>query len=104
MAPRSYSTPEAFKAALEAKIRVAAKDAHIDMGYFRQVRIFERFLARIGQHFGDRVIVKGGLALELRLSRARMTGDVDVRISGGMETLLHELRRAGQLDLDDALS
>lgn len=104
MTPRSYATTEAFKAALEARIRAAALGAHTEMGHIRQLRIFERFLARVVQHFGDKVIVKGGLALELRLGRARMTRDVDMRISGQTELLLHDLRQAGQLDLGDSLS
>src|SRR5579883_3110659 len=49
------------------------------MGRFRQVLVFDRFLARLFEHFGDRAIAKGGVVLELRLSRARTTRDVDVR-------------------------
>lgn len=58
MTPRSYATPKDFKTALEARIRAATHGAHTDIGYVRQLRIFERFLARVGQHFGDRVIVR----------------------------------------------
>ena len=35
------------------------------MNRFRQLRVFDRFLARVCRHFGERVILKGGLVLEL---------------------------------------
>lgn len=74
------------------------------MGRFRQVLVFDRFLARLFAHFGERVIAKGGVVLELRIDRARTTRDVDVRMSGPSEGLLAELRRACRTDLGDFLT
>ena len=73
------------------------------MARFRQVPVFDRFLARLFEHFGDRAIAKGGVVLELRLARARTTRDVDVRLTGSSDTLLGELQRVGRLGLGDFL-
>jgi hypothetical protein len=89
MLPQTYASPEAFKQAVERRIRTAAGAP--GMGRFRQVLVFDRFLARMFEHFGERAIVKGGVVLELRLERARTTRDVDIRLSGSSETLLPEL-------------
>lgn len=99
-APEHYATPMAFKSALEARIRKAAPDA---MTRFRQLLIFDRFLARIFSMFGDRVILKGGLVLELRLARARTTKDIDLRLTGSPAGLLEQLQEAGRVDLGDWL-
>jgi hypothetical protein len=51
--------------------------------------------------FGDAVMLKGGLVLELRLERARTTKDVDLRLAGSSKDILDRLRAAGALDLGD---
>ncbi len=104
MAERSYATPEAFRMALEQRIRRAAQSEGRDMSRFRQLLVFDRFLARVFTHLGDRVVAKGGLILELRLDRARTTKDVDLHMKGDPKTTLQVLREAGQLDLGDYLS
>ncbi len=98
---KSYATPEAFKQALEARIRTSAGT---DMGRFRQVLVFHRFLARVHAQFQERVIVKGGVVLELRLDRARATKDVDLRLVGNPGQVLADLQAAGRLDLRDWLT
>ena len=57
-------SPEAFCGALEQRIRTAATKAGVSMNRFRQLLVFERFLVRVFDHFGDQAIVKGGLVLE----------------------------------------
>lgn len=99
-----YATPEAFKQGLEARVRAAAKAAGTQLARFRQVLIFDRFLARIFAELGDRVIVKGGVVLEFRLARARTTRDVDLRLVGPAGDLLGRLQAAGRRDLGDYLS
>lgn len=74
------------------------------MSRYRQVLVFDRFLARVFAEFGSQVIVKGGVVLELRLERARTTRDVDLRVMGDPEVVFERLRKAGQLDLGDFLS
>jgi len=81
----SYATPEAFKNAIEARIRKVATERRQPIPRVRQLVVFDRFLARVFDVFGERAIVKGGAALELRLDRARTTRDIDLRMSGSPE-------------------
>lgn len=98
-----YESPAAFKQALEHRLK-AATPAGIPVARTRQLAVFERFLARIAVVFGDAATVKGGVALELRLERARTTKDIDLRVMGTTDGLLERLQHAGRLDLDDFLS
>ena len=102
MALREYRSPEAFRMAVEQRIRSSVPGAEINR--FRQLLVFDRFLARIFRHFAESVILKGGLVLELRLARARTTKDVDLRLVGDGHELLAKLRVAGSLDLGDWLT
>ena len=103
MTVRAYATPEAFKQALEQRLRVSTKTG-ADLGRKRQLLVFERFLARVVAVLGDAVTLKGGLALELRLERARTTKDVDLRLMGSPDGLLARLQAAGRLALSDFLT
>lgn len=66
--------------------------------------MFDRFVARVFAVFGDRVIAKGGAVLELRLERARMTRDVDLRVTGDPHSILPLLERASAMETGDFLS
>lgn len=44
-----YATPEAFKHALETRLRNDARAAGVPMGRRRQLLVFDRFLARVSQ-------------------------------------------------------
>jgi hypothetical protein len=92
----------AFRAALETRLRRGTSGAGFQRR--RQIFVFGRFLARLISHFGDNIIVKGGLALELRLERARTTRDIDVALFGEFDQLLQRLQAVGQLDLRDFMS
>lgn len=100
---RRYPTPEAFRQALEQRLRTTASDG-VDFARRRQLLVFDRFLARVVTTFGDHVILKGGLVLELRLERARTTKDVDLHLVGSPSTLLPRLQAAGRLDLGDGMT
>jgi hypothetical protein len=95
-----YATPQAFKQALEQRLRTASASG-VDLARRRQLLVFERFLARVHHEVGDAVILEGGLVLELRLARARTTKDVDLRMMGTPAELLDRLQAAGRLDLFD---
>jgi predicted nucleotidyltransferase component of viral defense system len=99
-----YATPEAFKHALETRLRTAAQTTGVSMGRLRQVLVFERFLARVFAVLGNKVVAKGGVVLELRLARARTTQDVDLGVSGDLDAMLEGLSRAGGIDLGDRLT
>jgi hypothetical protein len=75
-----YKTPEAFKTALEQRVRARAEASGATMDRVRQLLVFDRFIARVTRTFGDRLILKGGVVLELRLDRARATVDIDWRL------------------------
>jgi hypothetical protein len=103
MTVRTYSSPEAFKQALEQRLRTSEKTG-AEMARRRQLLVFDRFLARIVAVLGDAATLKGGLALELRLERARTTKDVDLRMMGSPYNILAKLQEAGRRDLGDFMT
>jgi hypothetical protein len=103
MTIRTYSSPEAFKQALEQRLRSAAKTG-AELARRRQLLVFDRFLARIVAVLGEGATLKGGLVLELRLERARTTKDVDLRMVGSPDDILARLQEAGRRDLGDFLT
>lgn len=103
MTLRTYPSPEAFKQALEQRLRTSAKTG-AEFARKRQILVFERFLARIVDVLGDAVTLKGGLVLELRLDRARTTKDVDLRMLGSPDDLLGKLQEAARHDLGDFMT
>lgn len=102
MTAKTYNSPEAFKRALEDRLKNQAGGA--EMNRARQLLVFDRFLARIAQTLGDAAIPKGGLVLELRLKRARTTRDIDLRMSGDPDEILEKLQEAGALVLGDFMT
>jgi len=97
---REYRTAAAFKQAVEQRLR-AASSSGIDLARQRQLVVFDRFLARIALELGDAVSLKGGLAVELRIERARTTKDVDLRVMGSPDDILGRLRAAARRDLGE---
>src|SRR5947209_804433 len=95
-----YSTPLAFKQALEQRLR-SSSTTGVGFARRRQLLIFDRFLARIASAVGDAVTLKGGLVLEMRLARARTTKDIDLRMMGSSDDVLDRLQAAARLDLGD---
>jgi hypothetical protein len=103
MTIRSYASPQAFKHALEQRLRTAASTGP-EFARQRQLLVFDRFLARIVSSLGDATILKGGLVLELRLRRARTTRDIDLRMTGSPDNLLPQLQAAARADLGDFMT
>jgi predicted nucleotidyltransferase component of viral defense system len=100
---RAYATPLAFKQALEQRLK-SASSSGLDFARRRQLLVFDRFLARVTTVFGEAVLLKGGLVLELRLASARTTKDVDLWLKGSSDTVLARLQEAGRLDLGDFMT
>ena len=96
-----YATPLAFKAALKAHLQKLADGDAALFARRQKLIVFDRFLARVVDVLGDTVILKGGLVLELRLERARVTKDIDLRLIGPPDRVLERLQEAGRLDLND---
>ncbi len=103
MTTRTYASPQAFKQALEQRLRAASKSG-ADFGRRRQLLVFDRFLARVMAVLGDAVLLKGGLVLELRLERARTTKDIDLRLNGSPDDVLAKLQESGRQDLGDFMA
>ena len=103
MTPRRYSSPEAFKQALEQRLRASATSG-AEFARRRQLLVFDRFLARIVAVLGDAATLKGGLVLELRIERARTTKDVDLRMMGPSDDILAKLQEAARRDLGDLMT
>jgi len=101
---RRYATPMAFKEALKARLRRQARGQARDVDRVRLRLAMERFAARLVREYGDGVVVKGGVVLELRLARARATRDLDLRLVGSPDDTLRRLRSAGRLALGDHLA
>lgn len=101
--PRKYATPDAFKVALESRLRGSDGDG-LQLVRRRQLIVFDRYMARVVTVFGDAVVLKGGLVLELRLRRARTTKDIDLSLRGDADTVLRRLQEAGRLDLGDMMN
>ncbi|MCB9675318.1 MAG: nucleotidyl transferase AbiEii/AbiGii toxin family protein [Alphaproteobacteria bacterium] len=102
---RSYATPAAFKVALDARVRAFATVHRRPMDRVRTILVMERYLARIQHVLPTAAVLKGGLALELRLDRARTTKDMDLRLLGDPAQGTGALKRAAALvpDPDDFL-
>ena len=100
---RHYTTPAAFKEALEHRLRNVSSTGEA-FARRRQRVVFDRLLARLERVFEHNVTLKGGLALELRIAQARATKDLDLRLVGSADPVLGRLREAGRLDLGDYMS
>jgi hypothetical protein len=103
MTARTYSSPEAFKQALDQRLRSAAKTGG-EFARRRQLLVFDRLLARIVAVLGDAATLKGGLVIEIRLERARTTKDIDLRLTGSPDDILAKLQDAGRRNLGDFMT
>ncbi len=90
----AVTTPPAFRASIEERLRREAMAAHRPVNRVRTLLLMERFLARLVAVAPQTFLLKGGFALELRLGRARTTRDVDLRATGVSGALPDLLARA----------
>lgn len=80
-----YADAEAFRAALEARLRQTSTGDQ-DLARRRRTVAFDRFLARLAVSQGDAWILKGGAALEFRMpDRARATRDIDLAFTDSVD-------------------
>jgi hypothetical protein len=99
-----YTSPAGFKQGLETRLRRHARDLGLsDPNRLRRRLLLDRYCARVFATLGDDVVLKGGMVVELRVGRARMTRDMDLRVVGQPDALLSRLQAAGRRDLDDFL-
>jgi predicted nucleotidyltransferase component of viral defense system len=100
-----YATPEAFRAALDQRIRNEAADSGVSVMRLRKRVAFERFLARIAAVDRQRWVLKGAFALDLRLGlRTRMTKDIDLAGADDEQIATADLIAAREIALRDHFS
>jgi hypothetical protein len=74
-----YATAAAFRIALEDRLKQQATTSGVRLDRLRRHVMFERFLARVEATEPGEWILKGAVALELRLGdHARATADIDL--------------------------
>ena len=74
-----YGTPGALRDALEHRLRIRSETTGIGLDRLRRRVVFERVVARLQAAEPDRWVLKGGMALEVRLrDQARLTKDIDL--------------------------
>jgi hypothetical protein len=98
-----YKTAFDFRRALSDRLNHEAKQTGTDVNRLQKRLAFERFLARLFGAGAGRWVLKGGYALDLRLSdRARTTLDVDLgMLPPPLDDLLDDLQSAAEADLGD---
>jgi predicted nucleotidyltransferase component of viral defense system len=100
-----YATPEAFRAALDQRIRNEAVTSGVPVMRLRKRVAFERFLARIAIVDPERWVLKGAFALDLRLGlRTRTTKDIDLAGADDEQIATADLIAAQAIDLHDHFS
>src|SRR5579862_4781288 len=78
-----YESAPALRQALEARLGNQSRETGIDLARLRRRAAFERILVRLELGAPNRWVVKGGMALELRVGdRARSTRDLDLGLRG----------------------
>jgi hypothetical protein len=109
MPPRTYATAEAFRRALEERLKRAALTNRVDPNRVRRQVSFDRLLARLFREEAAPWVLKGGYALELRFKAARSTVDIDLTVQrvaasagGDQNRVVQEmLQRAADVPLGD---
>jgi len=77
----AYESPAALRQALETRLGNRSRESGIDLERLRRRAAFERLLVRLELGAPHRWVVKGGMALEIRLGdRARSTRDLDLAL------------------------
>lgn len=97
-----YETAEAFRTALEQRLKNEAEVSGMALMRLRKRVAFERFLARLATSESSGWVLKGAFALELRLGlRTRTTKDIDLGRADDEEAATEHLNAATGVDLGD---
>lgn len=97
-----YATSADFRRALEARLRMLNQQEGIPLVRSRKLVAFDRLLARLVQTQREAWIMKGGLALQLRLGpQARTTKDMDLLLQHSPPDPRDLLVHASSADLGD---
>lgn len=75
----TYDTPNALRMALEQRLQNQARDSGLTLDRLRRRVVFQRVVTRLQRAEPGRWVLKGGMALEVRLGDgARLTKDIDL--------------------------
>lgn len=98
-----YMTASDFRRTLIDHLGNRARREGVSVNRLQKQVAFERFLARLFHGGKERWVLKGGYALELRLSGiARATRDLDLNVPPPLtQDLIEELQEAASLNLGD---
>lgn len=97
-----YKSGDAFRQALEGRLLSMSQQNNIPLSWLRKMVAFDRFLARLTADRPQEWLLKGGMALRLRLDvAARTTKDLDLLMVDDEPDIQEALVRAAQLNLDD---
>lgn len=99
-----YRSAAAFRQALEERLRGQSLSGSESLARLRKLVAFERLLARLEHRWPTALLLKGGLALQLRIGkRARTTKDVDMAASQpwGAGKASEQLRATAGVELGD---
>lgn len=97
-----YETAEAFRTALEQRLKNEVEVSGIALMRLRKRVAFERFLARLTASEPSGWVLKGAFALELRLGlRTRTTKDIDLGRADDEEAATEHMNAAAGADLGD---
>jgi hypothetical protein len=82
----TYATPHALRSALEDRLRNRSAGTGISLDRLRRRVLFERVVARLEAADPGQWVLKGGMALEVRLrDDARLTKDIDLGLRTKVE-------------------
>jgi hypothetical protein len=98
----NYTSGRAFRQALETRLRQQSQQTATPLVRLRKLVAFDRLLARLALSQPESWLLKGGLALQLRLAeKARLTKDVDLLLCQPLADSRTLLQRGTSVDLGD---
>jgi hypothetical protein len=101
----TYASSASFRRALEDRLRNQGLQTGAPLSRLRKMVVFDRLLVRLMQDQPDAWVLKGGLALQLRLGdQARTTKDMDVLLTmpnDQVDDIHQALVHAALLDIGD---
>jgi hypothetical protein len=83
MVVRIFKDAEALRTALESRMKNIFLQEGVDIMRLRRQFTFDRFLCRVFHGETDMIMLKGGYAIELRITMARTTKDIDLCMKKG---------------------
>jgi hypothetical protein len=111
---KTYKTAEALRTALSDRLKIEAKKQDIELQRLTRQVAYDRLLARIFSERNAPFLLKGGYAMQLRVSNARGTKDVDLALRNAKllssnsqeqnEAIFEYLRKTAAKDLGDFFS